>query len=219
MPKLFLVESLKSNSNIISVSNEVLLHENILEVLFKYKETLCHKFDDVRGTLLIDHAAITIIDSDNKIIVFSTTPSVEYNIISQDLWKHDASFSLSYQAANRFYTWEKAYENEYFEELKLVKEVNHGFYLGFNLSKKVGSTQFIYSFATRHQRDGLVEYYRNYINELFAIGDYLYKSVCDIYEKSYGNIITIPEKIEGKAIRRFSPFLKLISNKSNYNES
>jgi len=50
MPELFLIESEEANIKLTNTSNEVLLHEDILEILFKYKEKICNKFDDMRGT-------------------------------------------------------------------------------------------------------------------------------------------------------------------------
>lgn len=211
MPELFLVENQKAHTKKFSASNEVLLHEDILEVLFKYKEKICNKFHDIRGTFLIDHLAINIIDPNNKIIIFSTTPSIEYNLISQGLWKYDRSFSISYQIENRFYSWEKAYEEEQFEKLKLTKQINHGFSCGFNLSTRIESFQFIYSFATRHQLPNLIEYYRGYVNELLAIGNYVFKAVNEIYEKRFEKIILIPDIKVDKTLGSFAPFLKLIS--------
>lgn len=212
MPELFLIGTQKSDNKLFSTSNEVLLHEYILEILFKYKDKVFNKFYDIRGTFLIDHLAINIIDPNNKLIIFSTTPSVEYNLISQELWKYDRSFSTSYQIDNRFYSWEKAYEENQFEKLKLAKQINHGFSFGFNLSKKIESFQFIYSFATRHQNSDLMEYYRRYINELFAIGNYVFKAINEIYEKQFGKIISTTEISGDKTKRSFSPFLKLISS-------
>jgi hypothetical protein len=212
MAELFLIENQEVNTKLFSRSDEVLLHEDTVEILFKYKEKLCHKFDDIRGTFLIDHLAIHIIDPNNRIIMFSTTPSVEYNLIANDLWKHDRGFSVNYQIENRFYSWEKAYEKEYFEELKSIKQMNHQFSFGFNLSKKIESFQFIYSFATRHKNCEFLEYYCRYINELFAIGDYGYKAISNICEQYIGIIPTTTAINFDKNIRSFSPFLKLISS-------
>lgn len=195
-----------------SQHDDVILHEDVFDILFKYKKIICNKFDDIRGTLLIDHLAINIIAPDKKIIVFSTTPSVEYNLLVQGLWKYDLGLSVNYQINNRFYSWDKAYKNEYFNELKLVKQLNHGFSFGFNLSKKVGEFQFIYSFATRHPTSELLEYYRQYINELFSIGDYIYKHMDEIYKKYAGKSIATSLVNKNINTLMFTPFLKLISN-------
>jgi len=195
--------------NIARQHKDVVLHEDIFEILFKYKKIICNKFDDIRGTLLIDHLSINIINPNNKIVIFSTTPSVEYNLLTHNLWKHDQGFSISHQINNRFYSWDTAYKKEYFNELKLTKQLKHGFTFGFNLSKMINEFQFIYSFATRHPNSELMDYYRQYINELFSIGNYIYKPMANIHEQLAGTPILV-SKNESPLI--FSPFLRLISN-------
>lgn len=213
MPKLFLLESHKADTTLFSASNEVVLHEDILEVLFTYKEKICNSFYDICGTFFIDHLAINIIDPDGRLVIFSTTPSVEYNLISQDLWKYDRSFSLSYQTDNRFTSWEKAYEEKHREKLKYTKQSTHGFTCGFNISKNLESFHIIYSFATRYQKHDLLKYYHGYINELFSIGDYVFKAVSGVYDQKFGKMISRHETDCDKVIRTFPPFLKLISSK------
>lgn len=212
MAELFLIENSEENAKCFSDSNETSLHGDMLEVLFKYKNKIYNRFDDVRGTFLIDHLAINVINSNKQVLIFSTTPSVEYNLISQDLWKYDRSFSASYQSSNKFYSWEKAYAKKYFDELRLIKQINHGFSYGFNLSKKIGSCQFVYSFATRCQKPNLLEYYNGHISELFAIGNYSYNAIREIYEERFGKIVTDTGVDSSRANRPFPPFLKLISN-------
>ncbi len=203
MPEFTLIKNEDSSTEHFAASNETFLHEDVLEILFEYKKKMHSKFNDIRGTFLIDHFAINIIDSNNKVIIFSATPSVEYNLISQNVWKYDKSFSARFQRENRFYSWETAYEKKYFEKLKLIKQTNHGFCFGFNLSKRFSSSQIIYSFATRYEKANLLEYYREHINELSAIGDYCYKAINESLEKNLGKIITATTS---------SPLLKLISN-------
>jgi len=135
---------LKSQQILTKPCEKLILHEDILEILFKHKEEIYEKFIDLRGVYLIDHLAIKIIDPNNKILVFSITPSVEYNLIVQGLWRHDKSFSVNFQKNNSFYVWEKAYSAKYFNEIKFVKEFKHGFTLGFNISKKINNFNLIY---------------------------------------------------------------------------
>lgn len=213
MPKLNLIKNEKINIKISDRSNEVSLHEDILEILIKSKENICNQFDNIRGTFLIDHLAINIIDPNNEILIFSSTPSVEYNVLAQGLWKYDKTFSVRYQKDNRFYCWEDAYEREYFEDIKNIKEKKHGFTFGFNLAKEIESFQLIYSYATRYQKPKPLEYYKMYMNELYAIGDYNYKSIRKIYEQYVGEL-KAPEIIKHKYAHPPSfPFLKLISSK------
>jgi len=204
MSKLFLIKNIEFN--VTTCMAPASLHEDIYEILFRYKKRMCDKFNDIKGILLIDHFALHLIDQNNKILVFSVTPSVEYNLLNEGLWMYDQAFSADYQKENKFYWWEKAYDEHYFSEIKQAKELKHGFKFGVNLSKTVQSAQLIYSFATRSQKGNLFDYYREYISELYSIGDYMYNSVCKEYGKTKSN----------------HPFLKLIKLKDytrNKNES
>lgn len=192
-------------------SGEVILHENILEILFKHKEEIHKKLIDLRGTFFIDHIAIILIDPDNRIVIFSITPSVEYNLIVQGLWKHDYSFSSDFQKNNSFYPWEKAYSERYFNEIKSIKELKHKFTFGFNISKRINSFNLIYSFATRNKNNGLFEYYSSFINELSGLGDYGYKLIQNIYAKYLNPKFHLPSiSCKKNQVPRHS--LKLITN-------
>lgn len=188
---------------------QTLLHENYHQSLFDYKGKMLNYFGDIKGTFFIDHFSFYIIDRDGKIIPFSATPSVEYNLFSQGIWKYDNSFCSQFNQENRFYSWEKAYEESHFSQLKQVKEIKHNFQFGFNLSKQVNSYQLIYSFATRSQIDNLINYYSEYINELFAIGDYVYSHIHVAYLNTTGNDLIIDNNKNSH--KRISPFLKLVT--------
>lgn len=180
MKKLKLI---KSAYDELSIGNkDIVLHESILDILFKQKGEIHRKLIDLRGTFLIDHVAIHIIDPNKRLVVFSITPSVEYNLIMQGLWRFDQSFSDSYQKSNSFYAWENAYLKDYYERIKFLKEKKHGFTYGFSVSKKVEEFTFVYSYATRSKNNELEEYYRAHLSELITLGDYGYKLVREIYQ-------------------------------------
>ena len=71
----------------------------------------------------------------------------------------------------------------------------------------------VYSFATRESKPNYLEYYRQYIDELFAVGDYVFRSVKAMYEKRVEKII--PEGDGGNVgkIVLFTPLFRLIINK------
>jgi len=194
-------------------SSEVILHENILDILFKHKEEIYKKLIDLKGTFLIDHISIKIIDPSGKLLIFSITPSVEYNLIVQGLWKHDKSFSITFQENNDFYPWEMAYSKDYFNEIKYLKEIKHGFTFGFNISKKLGDFNLIYSYATRSKNNGLPDYYEKHRNELAHMGDYGYKVISNIYANYCNPNLDIPCTTDKKNYPQ-KPFLTLLINES-----
>lgn len=185
------------------------LHDHFHQSLFDYKGKMLTYFGDIKGTFFIDHFSFCILDKDRKIIPFSASPSVEYNLFSQGIWKYDSSFCDKFNQENRFYCWEKAYEESHFSQLKQMKELKHGFQFGFNLSKQIDAYQLIYSFATRSQISDLMNYYREYINELFSIGDYVYSHIQLAYLDTTGNDLIA--QTNNHSHKRISPFLKLIT--------
>lgn len=68
--------------NLISSSDNqpVKLHENILDILFKHKKEISLRLSNIRDLYYTDHVSINILTPDNKILIFSITPSVEYNL-------------------------------------------------------------------------------------------------------------------------------------------
>jgi hypothetical protein len=193
--------------------NNVVLHEDILDILFKYKIEVHKKLIDLRGAFLIDHIAIKIIDPDNKMVILSLTPSVEYNLLVQGLWKYDKSFCPNFTALNSLYLWEDAYSVEHAAEIKNIKQLKHGFTFGFNLAKKIDSFHFIYSYATRSKNQGLQEYYIEHIQELLTLGDFGYRLIRDIYAKFCNPKYSPPSAVDKKITQR-KPILKLITNES-----
>lgn len=204
MPKLVLITN--SSDDTARLEN-VNLHMEIIETLFQYKKILSNRFDDIKGTFFIDHFAV-IISYNNTILVFSVTPSVEYNLLSQGLWKFDKAFSPHFLQNDTFSSWDIAYEKKYFDEIKNLKQLKHEFTFGFNLPKETTPFQLIYSFATRAHKLNLIDYYQSSINELFGIGDYLFQSINSIVFEKYSRNITKsfvkPEQMKN------CTFLKLI---------
>lgn len=192
-------------------SHRVTLHENILDILFKHQGEVHKKLIDVQGTFLIDHIAIKIIDPNSKIIIFSISPSVEYNLIIHNIWQHDLSFSRDFQKLNDFYEWEKAYSKEHLQQLKFLKQQKHGFTYGFNISKIMGAYTFIYSYATRSENKNLHEFYFNNIAGLSGLGDYGFTLIRNIYKQYCCPDFELPN-IPYTNNQSSKPTLKLIIN-------
>jgi len=193
-------------------NHKVTLHENIIDILFQHKEEIYIKFNDLLGIFLIDYIAIKIIDPNNELVIFSITPSVEYNLLVQGLWKYDHSFTMNFQKNNVFYVWEKAYYETYFNEIKSIKEFKHGFTFGFNISKQIDSFHFTYSYATRSKNSKLYHYYHSHVNELSALGDYSYKLIRSIYAKYCNPNFTLPSISCKQNDPPKFPLLKLMVN-------
>lgn len=194
-----------------ATEKRVKFHDAILEILFAHKNEIFRKFSDIKGLYFLDHVAITIFNPENEIVIFSLTPSVEYNVIIKELWKSDITFKPDEYADGSFAWWDDK-ANEYSEEIKRIKKENHHFSVGFNLYKKVDGFRFIYSFASRKKDEDMRLYYENIINELFLLGDYGYKLIRGIYLGYCGS--HVPPQITEYTSAEEKPYLRLIvSNK------
>lgn len=163
--------------------NRPSLHKNILEILFQNKNDITRKLSDIRGFHYIDHVSIYIIDPDSCITIFSITPSVEYNLIAQELWRYDKSFFPLEYKDHSYFWWDEAYSIQQSSHIKQLKESRHNFTIGLCLVRKINQFQIVYSYASRSPNNNLRTYYANIIPELFLIGDYGLNLIGDIYAK------------------------------------
>lgn len=186
------------------------MHPNIMDVLFKHKNEIFAKLNDIRGIYYLDHIAIILINPHNEIIIFSITPSVEFNLLAHNLWEFDLSFNPSAYKAHDLLFWNKAYVNPYKNQLLSIKETQHNFQLGFNILRPIDNFNLIYSFATRQQGLESQPYYQELANELLSLGDYSYRQLRHIYTQ-YSALI--PPVIESNAHnKRIKNYLRLIIN-------
>ena len=152
------------------------LHKSMPEILFRHRRNISLKFKDSLGNYGIDHISIDIINPRNEMISFSSTPTMMYNLINSGLWKYDGTLSPSFYKKLSFFLWENTYPLKFSDELRRIKETEHGLSGGFTLVRHVFSHYFLYSFATKKQSE-IWTPYNEYLNELLMIGDYTYKLI------------------------------------------
>ncbi|MDI1353149.1 MAG: flagellar biosynthesis protein FlgJ [bacterium] len=89
----------------------ITLHPKAESFLFEHYVTVNRVFSNVLGQLETEYLAIALINANGQMFFFSSKPSIQQNLIEQDLW----SFYGSYQAD---------FINQ--EHPKLWSELNHG---------------------------------------------------------------------------------------------
>lgn len=159
--------------------NIVKLHNDIIKLLFSHKKEISGKLHDVKGLYWLDHIAINIFNPENEVVIFSLTPSIEYNLIIQDLWRDDITFSSNSYKDNIIW-WDKNSTDTY-SEIRKIKETDHNFTVGFNLNKKINDFKLTYSYATRSKDQNIRLYYKEIKQELILLGDYCYKLISNLY--------------------------------------
>ena len=159
----------------------VKLFPDVVYISFRHRKEISRIFNDVLGLHDIDHISIDIIDTDNTLVYFSTTPSMGYNLITGNLWPYDGSISPTYFGSYPFYYWDQTYHQKYFHHIKKIKETDYGFAFGFTLVRKIAGFHILYSFATRNNDPEKKLLFLSNTSDLLKIGDFCYKSIRDIY--------------------------------------
>jgi len=202
MNRLSLVSQQKNQSNI-------RLHTDIINILFSHKKEVSNKFRDIKGLHCLDHIAINIVNPENEVVIFSFTPSIEYNLIIQGLWQYDITFCSNNYEDNTIIWWDKN-SSDTDNEIRKIKETDHNFTLGFNINKKINGFKLIYSFATRNKDEYIRQYYTKIKQELVLFGDYCYKLINNLYLLYCSG--HEPPVLISNYIRRHHTHLRLISN-------
>lgn len=126
---------------------KTLPHPSLLESLFAYKAKTMVIFNDVLGLHNISHLAVTRIDNEGKILVFSSTPAMEYNLFSNSLWCFDNTYVPAWFTKTCVSNWEDLYQKTHFDLLYSERQIKHHLSLGLSLAIQEEDRYYIYSIA------------------------------------------------------------------------
>ena len=182
------------------------LHHHILDILFENRSFLRKILQTINGLHEINHFSITLIDPTKKAIIFSTTPSMEYNLITEEMWAIDHG-AIHASLENDSIAW---WASDH-QKINSIKLTHNGYSLGMTMSRYAERFTILYSFATKNRGNDLQTYYRSNIHRLIDIGDYCYKLIRDLY-LNYCDVY-MPPKIQSFISKIYpSQHLKLIIN-------
>lgn len=188
------------------------LHPDVLDILFENRKFMKNVFENIKGIHEVDHFGLTIIDPLNKLITFSTTPNIEYNLINQNLWQFDPVFSKNTVDPSSIIWWDELPISIENDKVKTIKLSNNKYALGVSLNRQVNDFSVIYSFATKSTDEGLKNYYVDNLSGLIDIGDYCYKLIHEVYLQYCDRYM--PPKVQSLTSKIYheksTPYLKLI---------
>jgi len=150
------------------------LHALAEDLLFSHKRQVSSLFRDVIGLHEIDSLSLYYIDELQRLLAFSYTPAVEFNLFSSHLWQHDLTFSPQFFSKKQQAFWQELYKDERFDELRYLKQLKYNFNIGFSLSKPQQDYHLIYSFATKSNDAQIKSLWLKVSDELSQIGDYCF---------------------------------------------
>ena len=79
-------------------------HPYFLDALFAYKNNVNNIFKNVLGLYDISHIAVSHIDENQKLLTFSSAPSLEFNLFTSDLWRFDKTYDSAWYCLGKRYT-------------------------------------------------------------------------------------------------------------------
>lgn len=156
---------------------EVNLHPQAKELLFEHYRTILRIFREVLGHLEIDYIAIALLSRHNEILFFSSHPSIEYNLIEQNIWQLDASFHPDFFIAGKAQLWEELYHKNSQRSLYHFKQEAPKFPLGIAVPSHFEAYQVIYSFASKSNSEIVKNNFVNKIDTLCNLGKFCLQKI------------------------------------------
>lgn len=160
----------------------VRLHPDAKITSFEHKHFILQIFKkNIQGILGIDYFSLMIVDRKNTISIYSSCPSLEFNLINDNLWKEDGIFNSVNHQDHAFFFWDELYSPIFKKILIKEKEKKYAFNLGFCVMKQLSDVFVIYSFATKSQHHK--QLYRHSKDTLSKIGDYFFNKLKNIHHQ------------------------------------
>lgn len=152
--------------------NKVMLHPELLEVLFAFRSKVSSVFRDVLGIHEIDHIAFTRINKHNQLLTLSSTPAMEFNLFSSSLWRYDITYTPAWFQLGQQDYWQNLYFPTRYDELYYLKQIKHAYPIGLNLAAKIDEEYIIYSLASRRSCTHTRELFASQHEDFYKIGQY-----------------------------------------------
>ncbi|MCX7118244.1 MAG: hypothetical protein NTW94_10175 [Legionellales bacterium] len=146
-------------------------HGRFLDILFAYLGAVSHVFQDVKGLYGISHIAITHIEN-HRIMTFSSTPSLEFNLFSSNLWRFDKTYQTSWYQRCAMSAWPSLYTKAHYDELYYLKQLKHHLPLGVTFSTRSATGHVIYSMASHNADQETQDAFKNQQEHFCKIGQY-----------------------------------------------
>ena len=157
-------------------------HPLFLDHLFTHKQLVTSVFKDVLGLYNIDHISISHINQDQELLTFSSTPALEYNVFSKDLWRFDQTYQSSWYERCVFSSWAALYIEPHYEELYYLKQVKYDFTQGLSFAVRSAQGSLIYSMATHGGGEQTETMFAEEHQHYYKIGAYCSNLLWSLFE-------------------------------------
>lgn len=151
---------------------EVLPHPLFLDGLFAFKNKVSTVFKDVLGLYEIHHLALTRINKHKQLITLSSTPAMEYNLFSGQLWRYDQTYNPHWYQLHTQDYWQQLYQHTRYDELYYLKQIKHNYPTGISMAAKINEETVIYSLASHSCCPETQELFAHKQEDFYKIGQY-----------------------------------------------
>lgn len=180
----------------------VTLHPQAHDFLFKYYRLLRRIFGDVLGQLEMNYISINLLTAQNELLFLSSKPSLEHNLIENQLWQYDLSFQTDFFLQNMVQLWTSLYHADYRDELRYYKQDVPKLSIGVAIPSFFNGHRVVYSFATSSSDKTMTNKIINQIVTLQKLGQFCLQRIV--------RSIQLPIALDPLLVRK--SVLKLIVN-------
>ena len=158
------------------------LHKDAATMSFENYWKIRKIYKEILGLEGIDHFSMNIADPEQKISVFSYTPSILCNLLESGLYRYNGVMSPTYYQQLDFFSWEQCYDMRFSEIMKTQMERRFKITFGFSLVRKIADFHVVYVFATRGSKMALLEKIVDK-SHFFQMGDHVYELLRGVYSQ------------------------------------
>ncbi|MFY7697712.1 MAG: hypothetical protein ACOVQX_02690 [Legionella sp.] len=163
------------------IKHPTTLNPQLLDLLFAHKGSVSTIFSDVLGLLNLDHIAIAYLNHKQQLTIFSSTPSLEFNLFNSPLWRLDKTYRPSWYTSCGQASWQELYTRSHYDQLYHVKQNIPGYHRTISFAVKQEENYLVYSFASHSQQPITKEIFAQQHEQLLKIGQYCTKGLLPLF--------------------------------------
>ncbi|WP_019218050.1 hypothetical protein [Legionella tunisiensis] len=163
------------------IHNEIRPHSQLLKLLFAFKNKVGAVFKDILGLHEINHIAITRISIEQEIVIFSSTPALEFNLFNSELWHYDQTYHPAWFRVGEQTSWQSLYSPARYDELYYQKQIKHHYPIGSSFAIYQNNTFYIYSLASKQSCPQTQEIFATQYDDFRKIGLYCTNHLQDLF--------------------------------------
>lgn len=157
------------------------LHPEWLAMLFAHKSKTRAIFSDVLGLHDVHHIAIAYIAPNHHLFSISSSPSLEYNLLSSSLWQYDNAYNPTWFQRHETAHWQSLYAPERYDELYYLKQIKPHYPLGIAIATPHKTGHVIYTLASQHDNRHTHALFNKQRHELLQLGQYCLRQLTPLF--------------------------------------